>query len=314
MAAGAAVVLPDTEAGGSGHRECLAELEPDFMLLPSGSLERIGRRGPPAPEGPGVWLFTSGTTARPRPHFRSEAALVTQITRITGRLPASLVQARPAALSITPLCHGYGLLNALLVIHAIGGSVVLAQDASTPQVVRVIHDQNISMLYAWPAHFDRLGGSRQWPATADNRLRWCVSSSLRLPPAVARRFQDRSGCPVRQQYGVTECGPLCVDSGDPPVGDRCVGLPFQGVEIAIMDEAARPRPTGRRGRVAVRMTGVADPPPIRNQWYFPGDAGVLDEAGRLHVLYRIAPFHDERAEATRTQRKDGSESSPGQGG
>jgi acyl-coenzyme A synthetase/AMP-(fatty) acid ligase len=215
--------------------------------------------------------------------------------RVSGRLPVELAEARPATLSVTPLCHGYGLLNALLMIHSLGGLVILAEDARAEDIVRLIHDRDIRILYAWPGHFKRLGQRRLWPAALDNRLRWCVSSSMRLDADVAGRFETCSGVPVRQQYGTTESGPLCVDSGESPIGVQCVGLPYDGVEVAILDAAGIRLPQTREGRVAVRLTDAADPEWLRSGWYFPGDVGRLDELGRLHIHRRIESFFDERA-------------------
>lgn len=294
MAAGAAVILLDPHVSGPERRASLSALEPDFELGTSSRLERIGHRNCAATEGAGIWLFTSGTTSSPRPHFRSEAALARQAERVSRRLPGRLSETRPATLSVTPLCHGYGLLNALLMIHSVGGLVILAENAPKREIVRLIHDQAIRILYAWPAHFKQLGRRQLWPAAAENQLRWCVSSSMQLEPDVALRFEDCSGSPIRQQYGTTESGPLCVDSGEPPVGVQCVGLPFDGIEVRILDLGGRPLPKGREGRVVVRLTDAADPEWLRRGWYSPGDIGTLDEVGRLHIHHRIESFFDER--------------------
>lgn len=294
LASGSAVVLLDPHFSRQDRLDCLKELQPGFALLPGGLIQRTDLPPIPAREGPGIWLFTSGTTARPRPQFRSEAVLVRQAARVRDRIPGAIVATRPASLSITPLCHGYGLLNALLLIHSLGGTVALAGDASDEELIRLIHAQNIRVLYAWPADFDRLGQRRLWPRLTTDQLQWCVSSSMRLTTEVSERFQLCSGCAIRQQYGTTETGPISVDSEPSPRGSDCMGLPLEGVHVEILGPHGSIQPAWQEGRVAVMMDSAEDPDFLRRARYFPGDLGMTDDAGRLYIRRRMQPFFDER--------------------
>ncbi len=254
---------------------------------------------PPAgAEGGGIWLYTSGTTSRPRPWFRPFALLSDNVERVRNRLPKPLADSRPNSLCVLPLYHGYGLINSLFLVHSLGGSVFLADGADPAAIVGAIHKHNIRILYAWPVQFTALADADLWHAGKDTDLRWCVSSSYRLEPETARRFEQITGCALRQQYGMTETGPLSVDSDSagasaPP----CVGHPVEGVEIRILNREDKILGPGREGRIAIR---------VKNQWLPPdtllidgfwpnGDIGALDENGRLLLLRRALPFSDERS-------------------
>ncbi len=143
----------------------------------------------PGAEGGGVWLFTSGTTSRPQPWFRSLSLLADNVERVRVRLPKELLQSRPNGLCLLPLYHGYGLINALFLLHAIGGCVHMADGSAPGAVVDAIHRNRIKILYAWPVQFAALANAELWRARPAAVLRWCVSSSYKLDPAVTGGFE-----------------------------------------------------------------------------------------------------------------------------
>lgn len=249
---------------------------------------------PPGDEaaGGGLWLFTSGTTRAPKPRFRPRALLERNVAGVLSRLPGGLRE-RPVSLSILPLSHGYGLVNALFLVHAAGGTVVQPEDDSPGSVAAVLRRFPADMLYAWPAQLERLADPAVW-AGAREDLRWCASSSLRLRPEIASAFARASGCPVRQQYGTTETGPLCLDDAEPPSDDTsCVGSVLEGVEMRMLKDGA----SGHEGELAARVAGMALPDDeLTREGFWPtGDRGFLDGEGRIYVLGRYAAFTDERA-------------------
>ena len=83
--------------------------------------------------------------------------------------------------------------------------------------------------------------------------RWCVSSSRRLTAEIRSRFERAAGCQVRQQYGMTETGPLRNDSDQPPCQELdCMGRPLPGVdgnEIGNRFDVAEPEFFETRGKL-----------------------------------------------------------------
>lgn len=243
----------------------------------------------------GLWLFTSGTTQRPRARFRSTRLLADNVAGVLSRLPRRLRAARPTSIAIVPLSHAYGLINTLFLTFALGGTVLMPGGAAPDSVAALLRDYQVDMLYAWPAHIEALADPLLW-RRARARPQWCVSSSLQLHPSVAQAFACAVGVPVRQQYGATETGPLCVDDGDPPgIGPGCVGRPLPGVQIRLLGAEEGVTGTGE-GEVAVRVPGMAlDPGELDASGFWrTRDRGLIDRAGRLHLLGRYQPFTDER--------------------
>ena len=72
-----------------------------------------------------------------------------------------------------------------------------------------------------------------------------LSGSAPLAPEVVAGFQELTGIPVHQGYGLTEAAPVVTStllSGDP--GPGSLGAPLPGVEVRLVDETGA---VGRRG-------------------------------------------------------------------
>jgi long-chain acyl-CoA synthetase len=123
----------------------------------------------------------------------------------------------------------------------------------------------------------------KWREGVGGRLRYFVSGGAPLSPALSYSFLA-AGIPVLQGYGATE---ICIVSANRPEDNQVgsVGLPFAGIELAIAED----------GEIMVRgpnvMQGYYGQPEataavLKDGWFFTGDVGHLDEAGRLYITDR----------------------------
>ncbi len=127
-------------------------------------------------------------------------------------------------------------------------------------------------------------------------MRLFISGSAPLPDNVFRAFEQRTGHPVLERYGMTETGIL---TSNPLAGERVagtVGFPLPGVELRVVDTQRQPRPTGETGVLEVRGAGL-----FRGYWrnlektkeelhedgfFRTGDLGHVDADGRVTLVGR----------------------------
>ena len=119
-----------------------------------------------------------------------------------------------------------------------------------------------------------------------------------LPPSLAARLRERTGCEIFNMYGSTEVGTVSaryVDSDDP----FDAGFATPGSTIEIVDESDQPLPIGQLGVVRCKRPSMSDEyfhdpnsssTNFKNGWFYPGDYGVLQPDGSLSLRGRQSEF------------------------
>ena len=117
-----------------------------------------------------------------------------------------------------------------------------------------------------------------------------------MQPAVAERWQARTGVALVEGYGLTEAGVLTCNPLDSPRWDGTVGLPYPSTDISIRDDDDRELPMGGIGEVCARgpqvMRGYWNRPEDTAQaftpsgWLRTGDIGTMDATGRFKLVDR----------------------------
>src|SRR5262249_45936847 len=142
---------------------------------------------------------------------------------------------------------------------------------------------------------------RQPPTPRDREHRLRLMVAVPIAQEWGAAFEERFGVPFMQVFGMTECN--IVSSGRPgeALVPGCAGHPLgEWFDVAIADPASdRPLPPGEVGEIVIRpkvaggfMAGYFRMPDRtveawRNLWFHTGDAGRLDEQGRLHYGGRL---------------------------
>lgn len=117
-----------------------------------------------------------------------------------------------------------------------------------------------------------------------------------MSPELLTRFEKAFGCWILEAYGLTEATALV--STNPPDERRKIGslgLPYEGVEMQIFDDADQERPPGEVGEIVVRgenvMKGYFKDPEataqtLKGGWLYTGDMGYKDEDGFFFLVSR----------------------------
>ena len=237
--------------------------------VPFASLDRPikGRAAetmPPAAADPLLLLYTSGTTASPK-----GVPLTSQMMLSNARLGLAehRFTAEDRILSLAPYGHLYGLYSFHLALCA-GATTVLLPEFSPPGFVAAVEKHRPTAVFAAPAHIAACLGGGLFDGKDLSSLKLAVLSGARVPPEVARAFDERMpNGHVSQLWGMTE-----MQAGT-------YTRPGDALEVPATS-AGRASPKGAI-RVADPETGEVLPPDTEGELQFTGPglfAGYLDNA------------------------------------
>ena len=250
----------------------------------------------PAPGDIAMIMYTSGTTGPSKgvlmPHGHCYVFGL-------GYAEALALTPDDRSFICMPLFHANALLMQLIGSLIAGAEVVVAERfraTSWLEEVRAARATVTNGLGVIPEFI-----FRQPPTGRDRDHALRVMMAVPIADEWGAAFQERFGVPFLQAFGMTECNiPAYTRRGEPLV-PGCAGYPLaEWFELDIVDpDSDAPVPPGAVGEIAVRprvpgafMAGYFHMPEKtveawRNLWFHTGDAGRVDELGRLHYVDRI---------------------------
>jgi amino acid adenylation domain-containing protein len=245
------------------------------------------------PDDVALALFTSGTSAVPKLVPLTHRNLCAAARNIQTALELT---ERDRCLNVMPLVHIHGL-STLLSSFVAGGSVVCDGRFDPRRFFQGLDAFHPTWYTAAPTiHRAILDAAAEHAEIVDrSRFRFIRSASAPMPNSLAEELARVFRAPFVEAYGMTEAAPHVSSNGFSEGRRRAgsVGIP-DGIEVAVLDEAGAPLPSGRDGEVVIRGPSVArgydDPESDRDAfiggWLRTGDRGHLDENGFLFITGR----------------------------
>jgi oxalate---CoA ligase len=261
--------------------------------------ERVTRPGATAPQpagAGGVVLSSSGTTGAPKVVRLGQDKLLH-----TARCVASHLELGPADRGFNPLplfhinAEVVGLLSTLVA----GSSLVLDDRFHRSGFWELMAERSITWINAVPAIISRLGTLRPGEIVPSG-IRFARSASAPLPVVVADRFEESTGIPVLETYGMTEAASqITAHPLSQPRRPGSVGLPI-GLELRVVRQnepvgSPLEAPEFHIGHVEIRgVSVIAGYVGATHQdrfhpdgWLRTGDLGHKDADGFVYLDARI---------------------------
>jgi len=316
LAAGVPAVPVNPRSGQRELGHVVADSAPGAVLVapgvvlpgPLAALPRVevdpGVRGgslpaEPDPEAPALVVYTSGTTGPPKGVLLSRRAVAAGIDALAAAWEWTGADIVVHAL---PLFHVHGLVQGVLGPVRLGGALRHPGRFDPAAVARELTG-GASMLFGVPTMYSRLAEAAEGDPTiarALGRARLLVSGSAALPAVLHERIRVLTGQRVLERYGMTETLLTCSNPADGERRPGTVGLPVQGVEVRLVDEAGRildVRDDVTFGELEVRgatlFTGYLNRPEataatMRGGWFRTGDLATRSADGYLRLVGRKA--------------------------
>ncbi|WP_428273424.1 benzoate-CoA ligase family protein [Candidatus Palauibacter sp.] len=292
----AAEVVPGLAAARTGARGLALEAEGGVLDdLDAASVEL---EAPPArPEDIAFWLYSSGTTGRPKgvPHRHRDMPATCEHYAV-GILGLS---EEDRCYSAAKLFFAYGLGNAMTFPLWVGGTAILDERRPTPattfetiETLRPTAYFGVPTLYA--AQLQALDHAEA-AAPDPGSLRLCVSAGEALPPDLFRRWKAATGLEILDGIGSTEALHIFISNAPGEVKPGSTGRVVPGYEARIVGEDGAEAGPGEAGQLEIRgdstTPGYWNRPELEGRtivdgWLRTGDQYVRDAEGWFHYQGR----------------------------
>jgi long-chain acyl-CoA synthetase len=252
-----------------------------------------------SPEDPGLLLYTSGTTGRPKGAVLSHRALA--YNAATSNIWFELGPS-PTILGLAPLFHITGFVCHLCAALLTHGTLVLTYRFKPDVVLDAIRECRPTFTIGAITAFNALMNAPGFDAGSLSSFRTLYSGGAPISPALVAQFLARSGCRILPAYGMTEtCAPTHIAPAeldtpvDPKSGAYAIGIPTSDVEARLVDDDGNEVPAGVAGELLLRgpqlMSGYWSGAPetratVSDEWLRTGDVAVMDERGWFYIVDR----------------------------
>jgi malonyl-CoA/methylmalonyl-CoA synthetase len=277
-------------------RELAADLSELEEVLPDAEVCQAHRVGfsPPAVhrDDPCLIIYSSGTTGWPKGVVHTQVSMASGLSALKK---CWRMTADDRVVNALPLFHVHGLCFATH-LSLISGACTVIEDRFDPAAIgeTILHS---TVFMAVPTVYYRLleqpGFREQAQSWSSARLFTCGSAPIR--PEVLPQLESILGKPVINRYGMTEAFVITSLPLDGPWPQGSVGVPLDGIEVAVVDEQGQPVPANQVGTVRLRgpnlFQGYWQNPEATRQafddgWFDTGDLGFVDNAGFLTLVSR----------------------------
>jgi benzoate-CoA ligase family protein len=193
---------------------------------------------PTTPESPGFWLYTSGTTGRPKGAIHRHGDL-RAVADAYGRHVLA-IGAGDVCYSVPKLFFAFGLGNALIFPLSVGATAVLDPEPASPaRAAGLLARHRPTLFFAPPGLCAGLLDTTAGPETFSS-VRAVVTAGEAFPAETLKRFADRFATVVLDGIGSTEALHVFCSNRVGDVRPGTSGRPVEGYELRLLDEYGEP--------------------------------------------------------------------------
>ena len=262
-----------------------------------GSGERLSVEVDNPRERIAILQYTGGTTGVAKGAMLTHFNLMANLTQLM-----ELVQQPPERehvfLALLPLFHVFGLTITLLLPARMAAKVVPMPRYVPGDMLEAFKKYRFTAFIGAPSVYISLLQQKNLAQYDLHHIVFCISGSAPMPVEWLRRFEETTGTPITEGFGLTEASP--VTHANPVFGLQkpgSIGVPLPGTLARIVDTETGTRTLGANeiGELVVQgpqvMAGYWKRPEetartLRDGWLYTGDIAYMDDDGYFYIVDR----------------------------
>lgn len=201
-------------------------------------------------------------------------------------------------LALLPLFHVFGLCITLILPARLASKVVPMPRYVPADMLDSFKKYAYTVFVGAPSVYISLLQQKNLASYNLHHIKFCISGSAPMPVEWLRRFEEVTGTPITEGFGLTEASPGT--HANPVYGHQkagSIGVPMPGTDARIVDleDGTTVLSVNEIGELLVRgpqiMAGYWQRPEetartIRDGWLYTGDIAYMDTDGYFHIVDR----------------------------
>ena len=239
--------------------------------------------------------YTGGTTGVAKGAMLTHSNLIMNMEQ-TMELITGLEKGEEIALTALPMYHIFAFTVNLLGFYWLGArNILIPSPRPLSNLKRAFENYTITWMSGVNTLFNGLTNEIWFTDSPPRHLKFASAGGMALQASVAKRWEEITGKPVIQGYGLTETSPALTFEPLGKAREGTIGVPLPGTLVTCLDDSGAPVPQGERGEIAAKgpqvMKGYWKKPEetakvMHDGWFLTGDIGVMDADGYFRIVDR----------------------------
>lgn len=269
-----------------------------FATALADGARRTFRRIDVGPNDLAFLQYTGGTTGTAKGAMLTHRNMVANVMQCHEWFRPALGEGQNVVVTALPLYHVFALtVNCLLMVRCGAHNLLILNPRDLPAFIKELQKHPFTVITGVNTLFAHMLDTPGFDRIDFSRVRLCIAGGMASQRPVAERWQQATGRPIIEGFGLTEASPVVsCNRLDIDAFTGTIGVPVPSTEVAVRDADGNDLGVGGVGELFFRGPQV-----MRGYWERPdettatlgadgflatGDIGTMDENGLLRVVDR----------------------------
>lgn len=261
---------------------------------------RQSRRAVPVDHDDIAFLqYTGGTTGVAKGAMLTHGNMTANMQQASAWIKGAVSENEEVIITALPLYHIFSLTANCLTFMKIGAlNHLITNPRDMPGFVKELQGLRFTALTGVNTLFNGLMNTPGFDQIDFSNLKLSLGGGMAVQQPVAERWQELTGSPLLEAYGLTETSPAaCINPLNLKEYNGSIGLPVSSTEVSVQDGDGNILGQGEIGELCVRgpqvMKGYWQKPEETAKvisgdgWLKTGDVAQMDELGFFRIVDRL---------------------------
>jgi len=241
--------------------------------------------------------YTGGTTGMPKGAMLTHRNLVANMLQAREAIGGNLTDGNELVIAPLPVYHIYTFtVNCLFLMETGNHSVLITNPRDLDGFIKSLKKMQFTAFIGLNTLFNALCNREDFKQLDFSKLHLTISGGMALTKTSAKRWEEVTGCPISEGYGLTETSPIVSFNPSDAIQLGTIGKPVAGTAVKVVNADGQDQPLGEPGELCVQGPQVMKGYWQREEetrasidadgWFYTGDIAVLQEDGYIRIVDR----------------------------